>query len=57
MKKTYNKEQYKLEFFATTVLGFGAPPAYTIVRYPVTGVEITGICMKMFDVKNIPVKN
>ncbi len=44
--------------FATTVLGFGAPPAYTIVRYPVTvtGLEITGICIKMFDDKNRPVK-
>ena len=43
-------------FFATTVLGFGAPPVYTIVAYPVSEVVFTGICMKMFEDKNRPVK-
>jgi hypothetical protein len=42
--------------FATTVQGFGAPPVYTIVAHPVTEVVFTGICMKMYDDKNRPVK-
>jgi hypothetical protein len=33
--------------FLTTVQGFDAPPVYTIVRYPVSELEITDIYMKM----------
>ncbi len=52
--------------FATTVqvskvMVLGAPPVYTytntIVRYPVKGLEITGICIKMWEYKNRPFKN
>jgi hypothetical protein len=31
--------QYKWVIFATTVQGFGAPPVYTIVWYPVSGIR------------------
>ena len=31
-------------------------PVYTIVRYPVSEPDKTGICMKMYDSKNRPVK-
>ena len=46
MKKTYKKDESKCYIFATTAQGFGAPPVYTIVQYPVSELEITGICMK-----------
>ena len=35
---------------------FWGQPVYTIVQYPVSEVVLAGICMKMFEDKNRPVK-
>ena len=55
-KTTRLRYQDKWGIFATTVVGFGVPPVYTIVPYLVSELDFTGICIKMSGKKNRALK-